>query len=86
MLVKGIGVDLISAGRIVAQQADQILVQESTAPPSYARLTVHRGQIVGAVLLGVPEQAPKLLAAVRSGQSLAELGTPWTTIEATQAD
>src|SRR5262249_36788888 len=77
MLVKGIGIDLISTGRIDEQPGDRVIVHEPQPTPAYARLTVHNGRIVGAILLGVGEHAPAILAAARSGQALAELHLPW---------
>jgi NADPH-dependent 2,4-dienoyl-CoA reductase/sulfur reductase-like enzyme/ferredoxin len=68
MLLKGIGVDLASAGRITAGSADEVVViHEPADRPGYARLVVAEGHLAGAVLFGMPRESPAVLAAVRAG-------------------
>jgi NAD(P)H-nitrite reductase large subunit len=75
MLVKGIGIHLVSAGRIAAQPGDEVLVRDVPNLPSYTRLVVSRaeGRVVGAVVLGAPEEAPDLLAAVERSAPVSEV-------------
>ena len=84
MLVKGIGIHLVSAGRLNAQPGDEILVRDVPDRPAYTRLVVSHadgrsassgaeGRVVGAVVLGVPDEAPDLLTAVEQSAPVGQV-------------
>ena len=67
VLLKGLGIDVASVGRIVAGADDTVVHHESPDGTAYGRLVLHDGRIAGAVLLNLPADAPGILAAVRAG-------------------
>jgi nitrite reductase (NADH) large subunit len=67
VLLKGLGIDVASAGRIIAGVADTVVHHESPDGTAYGRLILHDGRVAGAVLLNLPADAPDILAAVRAG-------------------
>ena len=73
MLVKGIGIHLVSAGRIESGPGDEVLVRDRPDQHVYTRLVTTGGRVAGAVILGTPDEAPALLAAVEQGSPVREL-------------
>ncbi len=67
VLLKGLGIDVASVGRIVAGADDTVVHHELPDGTAYGRLVLHDGRIAGAVLLNLPADAPGILAAVRAG-------------------
>ena len=67
VLLKGLGIDVASVGRIVAGADDTVVHHELPDGTAYGRLMLHDGRIAGAVLLNLPADAPGILAAVRAG-------------------
>jgi nitrite reductase (NADH) large subunit len=67
-ILKGAGIDLFSIGRPEAQTGDEIIVDEDPDPaaPSYRRLLIAQGRVVGAIVLGNhPEDVAAVTAAVK---------------------
>ncbi len=62
-ILKGVGIDLFSIGKVAAEPGDEIVVDEDTDPaaPSYRRLLISEGRASGAIVLG---NHPELVAAV----------------------
>src|SRR5580692_6677057 len=62
-ILKGVGIDLFSIGKVGAEPGDEIVVDEDTDPaaPSYRRLLISGGRAVGAIVLG---NHPEVVAAV----------------------
>jgi NAD(P)H-nitrite reductase large subunit len=67
VLLKGLGIDVASVGRIVAGADDAVVHHESPDGTTYGRLVLHGGRIAGAVMLNLPADTPGILAAVRAG-------------------
>jgi NADPH-dependent 2,4-dienoyl-CoA reductase/sulfur reductase-like enzyme/ferredoxin len=67
MLLKGLGIDLVSVGRVHPAAGDTVLTREDPARYAYGRLVVSGGRVSGAVLLNLPREAPAILSAVRAG-------------------
>jgi NAD(P)H-nitrite reductase large subunit len=67
MLLKGLGIDLVSVGRVHPVAGDTVLTREDPARYAYGRLVVSGGRVAGAVLLNLPREAPAILSAVRAG-------------------
>jgi NADPH-dependent 2,4-dienoyl-CoA reductase/sulfur reductase-like enzyme/ferredoxin len=61
-ILKGVGLDLFSVGRLATEPGDQIIVDEDPDPaaPSYRKLTVSSGRAAGAIVLG---NHPEVVAA-----------------------
>jgi nitrite reductase (NADH) large subunit len=51
-ILKGVGLELFSIGRVEAAPADEVIVVDRPAAPSYRRLLISRGRAVGATVLG----------------------------------
>ncbi|MBL1078550.1 FAD-dependent oxidoreductase [Nocardia sp. 2] len=51
-LLKGVGLELFSVGRIDPRPGDEVIVLEVSALPSYRRLIISHGRAVGATILG----------------------------------
>lgn len=65
-LLKVVGVDLASVGRVHEREGDQVVVHEDVAEHRYRKLVVDRGgHVVGAILLGHPDDAAVVTAAVQ---------------------
>jgi nitrite reductase (NADH) large subunit len=83
MLLKGIGIDLVSVGRVHPAAGDSVLTHEDPARYAHGQLVVSGGRVAGAVLLNLPREAPAILAAVRAGAPAGGLETlrtaPWRT-------
>ncbi|WP_246278802.1 NAD(P)/FAD-dependent oxidoreductase [Phytohabitans rumicis] len=67
MLLKGIGLDLVSVGRVHPAAGDAVLTHEDPDRYAYGRLVVSDGRVAGAVLLNLPREAPAIVTAVRGG-------------------
>ena len=67
MLLKGIGIDLVSVGRVRPAPGDTVLTHEDAARYAHGWLVLSGGRAAGAVLLNLPRESPAILAAVRSG-------------------
>jgi nitrite reductase (NADH) large subunit len=68
-ILKGVGLDLFSIGKFAAQAGDEIVVDENPDPsaPSYRRLVISKGRVVGAVVLGnQPEVVASVTTAVKN--------------------
>ncbi|MCB0061612.1 MAG: hypothetical protein KDE19_05840, partial [Caldilineaceae bacterium] len=71
-MLKVVGIDLTSIGRIHAEAAtDQVLTHEEVAEHRYRKLVIADNRIVGAILLGYPELAPGVAAAVKDEINMA---------------
>jgi NADPH-dependent 2,4-dienoyl-CoA reductase/sulfur reductase-like enzyme/ferredoxin len=67
-ILKGVGLDLFSIGKVGAETGDEIIVDEDPDPsaPSYRRLLLSQGRAVGAIVLGThPEDVAAATAAVK---------------------
>ncbi|HMN29902.1 MAG TPA: hypothetical protein PKE45_17250, partial [Caldilineaceae bacterium] len=65
-MLKVAGIDITSIGRIKPQSDGEIVVAlEDTAEHRYRKLIIAEGKIVGAILLGYPEEAPGVTAAIK---------------------
>jgi len=68
-ILKGVGIDLFSIGKVGAEPGDEIVADEDTDPaaPSYRRLLISEGRAVGAIVLGNhPEVVTAVTAAVKN--------------------
>ncbi|NUM43657.1 MAG: FAD-dependent oxidoreductase [Anaerolineales bacterium] len=66
--LKVVGVDVTSIGQFEAQaDTDTVIVLEDTNAHRYRKLVLADGKIVGAILLGYPQYAPSVTAAVKQG-------------------
>lgn len=69
--LKVVGVDLLSIGRTEADAAtDLIVVQEEPDEHRYRKLIVADDRVVGAILLGYPQDAPAVVEAVKRGMNV----------------
>jgi nitrite reductase (NADH) large subunit len=81
-ILKGVGLELFSIGRTDAEPTDDVIVIDRPQKPSYRRLVLSEGRVVGATVLGhhpadvtaaktaVPKKvsiSPDSLAALRAG-------------------
>ncbi|MET7402592.1 FAD-dependent oxidoreductase [Dactylosporangium sp. NPDC005572] len=64
VLVKDIGLDVLSAGRRDPLPGDRVVTGEEGT--TYRRLLYTGDRLVGAILVGLPREAPTVLAALRS--------------------
>ncbi|WP_448639209.1 FAD-dependent oxidoreductase [Geodermatophilus sp. URMC 63] len=70
-LLKGVGLDLFSIGRVEPEPGEEVLVAEDASLPSYRRLVVAGRAVVGGVVLGHhPEDVTAVTAAVKRGLEL----------------
>jgi nitrite reductase (NADH) large subunit len=63
MLVKDIGLDVLAAGRLDAAAGERVVAGGEDT--TYRRLVYAGDRLVGAVLVGLPREAPAVLAALR---------------------
>jgi NAD(P)H-nitrite reductase large subunit len=75
MLLKGIGIDLVSVGRVHPAPGDTVLTHEDPARYAHGWLVVSHGRAAGAVLLNLPRLAPEIRTAVRSRAEFTPPGT-----------
>ncbi|MCB0100142.1 MAG: FAD-dependent oxidoreductase, partial [Caldilineaceae bacterium] len=65
-MLKVVGVDLTSIGQIRAQgDAECEIVQEEETTHHYRKLVVNNGKVVGAILMGYPDEAPGVAEAAK---------------------
>jgi len=65
-ILKGVGLELGAVGRAEPLPGEQVIVTEDASQPSYRRLVLADGQVVGAVVLGHhPQDLPAATAAVK---------------------
>lgn len=65
-ILKGVGLELSSIGRVEPEPGDEVIVLEDAAVPSYRRLVVSGGVLVGALVLGHhPDDLAAATAAVK---------------------
>jgi NADPH-dependent 2,4-dienoyl-CoA reductase/sulfur reductase-like enzyme/ferredoxin len=65
-ILKGVGLELMSVGRIDADGHDEVIVCEDARAPSYRRLVVSEGRVAGMIVLGRhPDDAATATAAVK---------------------
>jgi len=69
-MLKVVGADLASVGRIEPKEGDEVLVHEETETRRYAKLIVAQGRIAGAIMIGYPVEAALVTRAVKSGQDV----------------
>ncbi len=68
-MLKVAGVDLTSIGRIECESPDELVIALEDAPAyRYRKLVIAEGKIIGAILLGYPEDAPAVLEAIREAK------------------
>ena len=71
MILKGVDLDLTAIGRVVAQPGDEVFTEDLPALPSYRRLLVADGVVVGVLVLGPhPEFLAAATTAVKRGLRL----------------
>lgn len=64
-MLKVVGIDITSIGRIAIEPEDTVIVLEESAQHHYRKLIIRDGKIAGAILLGYPLEAPGVAAAVK---------------------
>lgn len=71
MILKGVDLDLTAIGRVEPAPGDEVFTEDLPALPSYRRLLVHDGVVVGVLVLGPhPEFLAAATTAVKRGLSL----------------
>ncbi len=68
VILKGTGIDMTAAGRVNPKDGDQVILapDDPGDPYAYGKLVVTAaGTLAGGILLGRPDDAPKLLAGVK---------------------
>ena len=90
-ILKVVGADLASIGRIAATAEDQVIVFEDPDARRYAKLVIAGGKIAGAILLGFPKEAPVVTEALKSGRDVSrDLGAlrvgDWSVLEPVHAE
>jgi NAD(P)H-nitrite reductase large subunit/ferredoxin len=90
-ILKVVGADLASIGRIAATPEDQVVVFEDPEARRYAKLVIAGGKIAGAILLGFPKEAPLVTEALKSGRDVSrDLGAlrvgDWSVLEPARAE
>ena len=69
-MLKVVGADLASVGRIEPADGDEAIVREDTEARRYAKLLVAQGRIAGAIMIGFPVEAALVTRAVKSAQDV----------------
>ncbi len=65
-ILKGVGLDLFSIGRVQPEPEDEVVVAEDTSRPSYRRLVISQHRVVGGIVLGHhPEDVVAVTSAVK---------------------
>ena len=64
-MLKVAGIDITSIGRITAQEHEVVVVLEDSTAHQYRKLIMDGGKIVGAILLGYPQEAAGIIEAVK---------------------
>lgn len=71
MILKGVDLDLTAIGRVVPEPGDEVFTEDLPAVPSYRRLLVADGVVVGVLVLGPhPEFLAAATTAVKRGLRL----------------
>ncbi|MDZ4718888.1 MAG: FAD-dependent oxidoreductase, partial [Roseiflexaceae bacterium] len=66
--LKVVGVDLTSIGRFEARSEDEtVIALEDTNEHRYRKLVIANGKIIGAILLGYPQDAAAVTAVIKQG-------------------
>ena len=74
-ILKGVGLELSSIGRVQPEPGDQVFVAEDSRTGSYRRLIVSRGVVVGALVIGhEPDDLAAATTAVKKGLLLDQPG------------
>ena len=70
-ILKGVGLELSAVGRAEPEPGEEVIVIEDASRPSYRRLILAEGQVVGTVVLGYhPEDLAAATAAVKQQRVL----------------
>jgi len=70
-MLKVVGVQLTSIGRIDQIDSDEAIALEDPAEHAYRKLLIEPdGRIAGAILLGYPNDAPQVQAAIKDGRDV----------------
>lgn len=69
-MLKAVGVDLMSAGRFEPEEGDIVIVLEDTDRHTYRKLVISDGCVVGAILIGLPQDAAEVAAAVKERRNV----------------
>ena len=69
-MLKVVGIDLTSIGRIDAAEGDEEIVFEDEANHRYRKLLVNKNKIVGAILIGYPDEARGISEASKSATDI----------------
>jgi NAD(P)H-nitrite reductase large subunit len=73
-ILKGVGVDLFSIGRLAEEAGDEVVVDEDPWAPSFRRLVISNGRAVGATVLGHhPELVAAATTAVKNRMEIHEM-------------
>ncbi|MFD4369732.1 FAD-dependent oxidoreductase [Rhodococcus sp. NPDC058521] len=65
-ILKGVGLELFSIGRVHRMRGDEVITVDDPFVPSYRRLVISDGTVVGALILGHhPEEIAAVTAAVK---------------------
>ncbi|MEP7020485.1 MAG: FAD-dependent oxidoreductase [Pseudonocardiales bacterium] len=70
MILKGVGLELSAAGRIEPEPGDEVISDENPRLPSYRKLVISHGVVVGALVIG---HHPDFLAAATLAVKKAQL-------------
>ncbi len=69
--LKVVGIDVTSVGRVEPRSPDEIVIaHENEVEYRYRKLVIAQGAIVGAILIGYPQDAPAVTAAVKAGRAV----------------
>jgi nitrite reductase (NADH) large subunit len=72
-ILKGVGLDLFSIGRLEPEPGDEVITAEDAVLPSYRRLIVSQHRAVGGIVLGHhPDDVAAFTAAVKKGPELGD--------------
>ena len=66
-ILKVVGADMLSVGRVEPAEGDEIVVEEEPSSHRYRRLVIRNDRLEGAILIGWPEISESLSQAVKSG-------------------
>ena len=72
-MLKVAGIDLVSVGRIETRSNSEIeIAQQDSEGHGYRKLVIADGRLVGAILLGDPQNMPAVTAAVKDGRDVSQ--------------
>lgn len=72
VLLKGVGLDMMSAGSYREEPGDEVVLIDGPGY-EYRKLVIRAGRVVGAILLGRPDDTPNVLKAVKQQASVSHL-------------